>query len=110
MSSITPTIGRKVWYWTTNASRVRNSTQGIDATVIFIGDDDLVDLQCVDHHGEPFIAQNIVLGDYLDEGDPPVHGVDNFATWMPYQMGQAKKEAASTNSSVTPTGNLGAKL
>ena len=105
---IHPTVGRKVWFRLNDINKlekprsdaemalVRSSplvadpTQPLDATVVYAWDDRTVNLHVLDHRGNPFVATLVPL---MQEGDtPPQSGF--YAEWMPYQLGQAKKEAA----------------
>mgnify|MGYP000845379520 FL=1 len=105
---ITPTVGRKAWFRLnginelekprsgTETTPVRSfpsevdPTQPLDATVVYVWNDRMVNLHVLDHYGNPFIATSVPL---MQEGDtPPQFGF--YAEWMHYQLGQAKKEAA----------------
>ena len=102
---ITPTVGRKVWFRLngipqlaragveqyTPAAPSNNGAQPFDATVVYVWDDRMVNLLVLDHYGNPFTATSVPL---LQPGDvTPSAGF--YAEWMPYQQGQARKEAAS---------------
>lgn len=90
MATIKPTIGRKVWYWcpaTSGIGGVLDTTQAFDATIIFVHSEKLVNLIVTDHEGETSCEQNVEL---LDPGMSDHHGGDTYATWMPFQVGQAK--------------------
>ena len=105
---ITPTVGRKVWFRLNGVNELEkprsgtamtpvrsipsavDQTQPLDATVVYVWNDRRVNLHVLDHYGNPFIATSVLL---MQEGDtPPQFGV--YAEWMPYQLGQAKKETA----------------
>lgn len=96
MSSITPTIGRKVWFWMSEAtiddtsSTVLDDAQAFDATVVFVHENGAVNLTVVDHEGGGDFVENVPFREYI-EGETCHGGFEDFATWMPYQMGQAKK-------------------
>lgn len=89
---IQPTIGRKVWYrpgpqgdgglnvW---------SDQPLDATVVYVHGDRLVNLVVFDHSGQYAERRSVTL---VQEGDDIPHG--HYAEWMPYQNAQAKKHEA----------------
>lgn len=98
---IQPTIGRRVWFWPngvaslSNGARlsVINSTplQPLDAGVVYVWSDRMVNLDVTDHYGHHHQATSVPL---LQDDDPvPTTGA--YATWMPYQASQAKKEAAA---------------
>ena len=92
MSSITPTIGRKVWLWMTSQNNVQDSKQAFDATVICVGPNGTVNLYYVNHWGT---AGSLTQVELRDPQPADEHGRESvpYATWMPYQIGQAKKEA-----------------
>jgi hypothetical protein len=89
MSTITPTIGRKVWYYDFTTVGCNDPHQPYDATVIYVWGNDCVNLDVTDHHGNRLIKTSVPL---RDPQDSACHGVSSFATWMPYQVGQARKE------------------
>lgn len=97
---IKPTIGRKVWFWT-NGSKigapgakqpwVDDATQALDATVVQVLGDRMVNLLVVDHGGQTHPIRSVTL---LQHGDPaPKAGM--YCEWMPYQASQAEKHAAA---------------
>lgn len=94
MSSIAPTIGRKVYFYDQaperTAARMQrySDTQPFDATVIYVWGPNCVNLQIIDHSGVTHTRTSVPLRDPVD-GD--AHGKEYYATWMPYQVGQAKK-------------------
>lgn len=87
---ITPTIGRKVWYYDYTNLGALDPYQAFDASVIYVWGVNSVTLDVTDHHGNRHIKQAVALRD-PQPGD--CHGSGSeFATWMPYQVGQARKE------------------
>lgn len=93
---ITPTIGRKVWYIHDNCQTiaadgglvnpVSYGHQPMDATVIYVWDDRMVNLRITDHAGNTFALNSVTL---VQEGDSaPAY---RHCIWMPHQLGQAKK-------------------
>jgi hypothetical protein len=85
---ITPTIGRRVWYYPSKteleASELRQASrdQAFDAGVIWVDHDRQVHLSVTDHYGRvvPRLAVPLIqLGDTI-----PTDGTA-FATWMPHQ-------------------------
>lgn len=97
MKTIIPTVGRKVWYYPSTDVHdddvemiVHNrdgEKQPLDATVIAVYADDIVNLSIFDVHGHIFCRRNVKL---LADGErKPSMG--RFATWMPYQVKQAEK-------------------
>lgn len=92
--SIEPTVGRKVWYWPhpvddANMNNVDHE-QPLDATVLFVHHNRLVNLQVVDHMGHSHTLIQAILRQPND--DKP--GNEGYAEWMPYQIGQAVKHDA----------------
>lgn len=95
MNSITPTVGRKVWFWCGNMNReVLDASQAFDATIVFVKPDGTVNVTLTDHLCGRSIAIGRVIRDY-SSNDRHGHGEASFCTWMPYQLGQAAKTAAS---------------
>lgn len=93
MALIKPTIGRKVWYWPVNERGITtfDEKQACDATVIFVHSDTCVNLRITDHMGGTHSRMSVLLHQGAVEDRPP----SSCATWMPYQQGQAKKDAES---------------
>lgn len=101
---IKPTVGRKVWFRPNGTmSLQRAGTQGVgfaplaiiddtplDATVVYVWGDRRVNLLVLDHYGNPFTATSVTM--VQPDGDCPAVGF--YAEWMPYQTGQARKNAA----------------
>ena len=95
---ITPTVGRKVWYRPSVAELAGRcypmkviDGQPLDATVIAVHDDRLVNLLVIDAEGNGFPRLNVQL---VQEDD--VYETDGArAEWMPYQTAQAAKAAAT---------------
>jgi len=106
MSSIVPTIGRKVWYWSSGHVGVLDNKQAFDATVIYVvpsADPSLVHLQVINHMGYASVENGVALRDH-QEGDSHSSVEYRVATWMPYQMGQAQRtEAAEAARAKTKT-------
>lgn len=88
---ITPTIGRRVWYWPekheSTHERVLDPRQPCDAGVVFVHDDRCVNLLVTDHAGDTHRRWNVRL---LQAGEERPGG--GFAEWMPYQVKAASKE------------------
>lgn len=98
-TTIKPTIGRRVWLWTTGSPGVReqhqivqDAKQAFDATVVFVHPDGRINVSYRDHHGTVSKAEHLDLRDPGDDGHG--HGSAPYCTWMPYQVGQAKAAAA----------------
>lgn len=97
MAIITPTVGRKVWYRPCPNDLVgpvpmtvvghADSRQPLDATVIAVLGDRMVNLLVTDACGKQFPVLSATL---LQDGDIiPANG--RYAEWMPYQKTQADK-------------------
>ncbi len=94
---ITPTPGRVVWYWPSQAEidaksiTVIDQSQPLAATVAHVWHDRMVNLSVVDQAGAQFRRTSVQL---LQQGDErPRTSEGPFAEWMPYQLGQAAKAA-----------------
>lgn len=98
---ITPTVGRKVWYRPSAsdltgpvpmaASRAPDA-QPLDATVIAVWGDRMINVLVTDSAGKQF---PVLSCDLLQSGDEPHKQADGstcgrYCEWMPYQLGQAK--------------------
>lgn len=81
---ITPTIGRKVWYYDAK------DTPEQDATVIDVHGDRCVSLFVINRGGTTSVRRSVIL---VQEGDVIPGG--SHCTWMPYQIGAAKKAEPS---------------
>ncbi len=80
---IKPTIGRVVWFYPTADS----SGQAQPALVNFVHSERCINVAGFNHGGTPFSQNSCLL---IQEGDPEPSGA--HARWMPYQVGQAKKQ------------------
>lgn len=91
MSSIKPTVGRKVWFYSdTSGPGILDGDQPCDATVTYVHPDGFVTLLVITHDGFSRIEREVKLRDPHEDDH---HGSgERFATWMPYQIGQATKE------------------
>ena len=94
---IKPTIGRVVWFWPSNAPSegesmvCHDAEQPMSAQVIFVWSDCCVNLYVIDHAGVGRALTSVAL---VQANEPkPEDG--RYCEWMPYQMGQAKKEAST---------------
>ena len=100
---IVPTVGRKVWYRPSAFDRTgpipmqARFGMPLDATVVDVHSDRLVNLVIFDSYGKQFNKTSVMLiqeGDAipLDVESKPVGG---YCEWMPYQSAQAKKHEAA---------------
>jgi len=93
---ITPTIGRKVWFRPNKAeSMARNGDQPMDATVVYVWNDRMVNLVIFDHVGGQHMRPCVLLM----QGDESYVPVNSYCEWMPYQLGQAKPFPLSAHQS-----------
>lgn len=83
---IKPTIGRVVWYHSENPTQTE---QPWAAIVCFVHSETMVNLTVFDENGYGKPKPSIFL--YQGDGDKPSLP---YCEWMPYQIGQAKKEQA----------------
>ncbi len=100
-STITPTVGRKMWFFAQDASQPKkgdgpppqmlDNKVPMDATVIYVWSPSLVNLRVTDHAGNVFTRTSVPVADHDESYE---HGVQQVACWMPYQSGQAAKQAA----------------
>lgn len=90
---ITPTVGRKVWLrlngHTVEGLTANDTFTPMDATVVYVWNDRMVNLAARDHNGVPFSITSVPL---LQEGDLAPRDVA-YCEWMPHQKSQAEKAA-----------------
>ncbi len=87
---IIPTIGRKVWYWPSALEHVTvlDKAQALDATVIYVHDENKINLLITDHIGKVQVKTLV-----------PINCIDNIlprAEWMPYQKAVATNKIEPT--------------
>lgn len=89
---MTPTIGRRVWYWPDeNERKLGVSSDGVqpcDAGVIYVFGANMVNLLVTDHVGQQHIRKSVYLA--APDAERPI---SSHATWMPYQVNQARAQA-----------------
>lgn len=104
-SAITPTIGRKLWLFISPETRrhdwasvvVLDHTQALDASVAFVHPPEkhpeytYVTITFADHEGRTHEGKVVPLRQ-PGQKHPDAR---EWVEWMPYQQGQAKKEAAA---------------
>jgi hypothetical protein len=100
--TITPTIGRRVWYWPSafdmghlkdrpQSIIMSNELQPCDAGVVFVHGEKLINITVADHNGNMHKRTSVTL---VQPGDvAPASG--GYCTWMDYQVDQAKKTETS---------------
>lgn len=92
---IAPTVGRVVWFRHNGVCRHMNildPEQPMKADVVFVHPDGKVNLTVFDHRSNQHDIQNLTL---VQEGDDKPAD-EPYCEWMPYQIGQAKKEDAQS--------------
>ena len=101
---IAPTVGRVVWFTpAANGDPRGDVKQPLVALVAYVWNDRLVNLTVFDQNGNSIGGQTSVP---LLQGDDPKPELGYFASWMPYQKGQAAKAeqlAASAPTSQRPS-------
>lgn len=85
---IKPTVGRVVWYYPPGRSA---SEQPQAAIVAHVWSDTCVNLAIFGDDGSPRAAPPTSVLLVQEGGETPSGG--HYCTWMPYQIGQAKKHA-----------------
>ena len=95
---ITPTVGRIVWFTPAHNDNdlARHGTGPLAAIVTHVWGDRCVNLAVFDSNANQSSVTSVML--LQDDDEKPESG--RFATWMPFQIGQAKKhqnEAASAS-------------
>lgn len=81
---IKPTIGRQMWFWKdTPGSYAEQQPEA--ATVCYVWNDTMVNLQVIDAQGNARGVTSV----RLHQGDEP--GIGQHCAWMPFQKGQAQK-------------------
>jgi len=82
---IAPSIGRVVWFY---RAYHRKDEQPYAALVCYVHSDRMVNLAWFDHDG---VSHNMTSVPLIQEGDAPSEYA--HCTWVPYQLGQAKRAA-----------------
>jgi hypothetical protein len=80
---IKPTVGRVVWVFRPGT---KDSSQPEAALIAYVWNDRLINVGGIDQNG---IAFNLTSLPLVQEDEPKPEG--SFATWMPFQKGQAAK-------------------
>lgn len=92
---IQPSIGRVVWYRPSPDEGMTHFGWDLEhfaAMVVAVLSDGEVNLVVFDGWGRPHARTEVTL--YQGEGEPPA---TPYAEWMPFQRGQAAREAASAH-------------
>lgn len=93
---ITPTVGRKVWYRpskfdaTGPIPMIFYTGQPLDATVIAVHGDSMVNVLIHDVYGKPFPKTSVKLLQPGDEPELDAEGIAlyGYVEWMPFQVGK----------------------
>jgi hypothetical protein len=94
--SMTPTIGRKVWYFPSEATAIIHSMQvndpitPMDASIVYVWHDNMINISVADHAGKMHAVHSVTL---IPPGQIGAEGRD-YCMWMPYQVKQAAKEGS----------------
>jgi hypothetical protein len=88
---IEPTIGRVVWLYRRSAIHVNKPEAALvaDAWLDKDGKHWYLNLSATDHLGNQFSMTSVPL--IQDTADADVNAIRPYATWMPYQKGQAAR-------------------
>lgn len=92
MNVITPTIGRKVWYYPNGEApglMEAVDKSPMDATVVYVWSNGTVNLVVNDHYGRHWAFESVMLRQH----DQPAPTQEHYCEWMPFQVGQAKAVA-----------------
>jgi len=92
---ITPTAGRVVWFYPHGSqyhavAYSHNDAQPMAATVAYVHTERMINLSVTDHLGKQHDFTSVKL---VQEGDPIPPLGQAYCIWMPYQLGQAKKNS-----------------
>src|SRR4051812_35540093 len=88
---IRPSVGQVLWFFPHVDEGFKPGDQPHAALVAKVLDDRTVNLACFGESGAPYSRQAVQL---LQDDDVAPEG-GHFASWMPYQMGQAAKAEAA---------------
>jgi hypothetical protein len=92
---IKPSNGRVVWFTPSRVTEHRieqhDGRQPLAAMVVHVWGDRMVNLVVFDSNGRPHAETSVTL--LQDDDLKPEEG--RFASWMPYQLGQAAKTEAA---------------
>lgn len=90
---IEPTIGRVVWYYPSYVGEPPKEREHLAAIVSDVLDNGHINIAGFRSNGQAFYDQDIRLVQDGEETPATAH----YCTWMPYQVGQAKKAEAETD-------------
>jgi hypothetical protein len=87
---IKPSIGRIMWFWPQKDQR---GDQPWAAIVTYVHADNMVNLAVWDPSGTQSPKNSVPI---VQDGSPYTVGDSPYVEWMPYQIGQAKKNEEET--------------
>ncbi len=105
---IPPSVGRKLYYWPADYDRTTSGLPGgvtqfagheegalpgrqpLDATILYVHADGAINVMVQDHAGNQRFRPSVTL---VQDGDPAPADQSYCYYWMPFQVGQAKKDA-----------------
>lgn len=99
-----PAVGRRLWYWPHPAEvaamgmRRLDPRQPFDAGVAYVWSLREVNITASDHLGTPWSLVNVPL---VQDGDIPPAS-KGYCQWMPFQLGQARKELERGEKPIDP--------
>lgn len=86
MTIIKPTVGRKIYFHAPDEAIHSDISQPLDATIVYVHNDSLVNLRVTDQGGHSHARPSIPL---IQKGEAAPNG--SYCFWMDYQVGQAAK-------------------
>lgn len=94
-SALKPTIGRVIWFYPDAGFSNTNTPSGngdpLPALICRVWSDTCINIGGFDANGKPFARTSVTL---LGADETPPHGM--YASWMPYQVSAAAKDAIAT--------------
>jgi hypothetical protein len=98
MPVISPTIGRRVLFFSAGTAGVNNPAVPFDAGICYVwGDSDptrnCINVSYANHGGTAGSMTSVLLYDRAQSADDAHGKGENYAVWMPYQFEQAKRAA-----------------
>jgi hypothetical protein len=82
---IKPTIGRQVWHWQQGSNPQGPYEQPEAATIVYVCDDSIVNLQVINHEGHARREMSV----RLRQDEAPGTLALPYCEWMPYQKAVA---------------------
>jgi hypothetical protein len=83
------TVGRVVWYYPGEGDApIEHGDQPLAALIAYVWSDRMVNLAVFDADGRAHNRMSVIL---VQDDNDKVSGAEGYATWLPYQKGQAAK-------------------